>query len=60
MGYCVSIEEEIAAMDTDEERYEGDENGGNEDGIGLAGDYGADGFGISGNPDGGLAEGARA
>ena len=47
-------------MDTDEECDEGDENASCEDRVGFAGDYRADGFGISGNPDGGLAEGAGA
>jgi len=44
----------------DEERYEGEEDAADEDGVGFAGDDGAHGFGIAGNPDGRLAEGAFA
>jgi hypothetical protein len=60
VGDRVSVEEEVAVAEADEEGYEGDEDSRDEEGVGLAGDYGADGFGVSGNPDGGLAEGTGA
>jgi len=60
MGDRVSVEEEVAVVEADEEGYEGEEQAGDEERVGFARDYGADGFGIAGNPDGGLAEGAGA
>ncbi len=60
VGDRVSVEEEVAVAEADEESDEGEQDAGDEERIGFAGDYRADGFGIAGDPDGGLAEGAFA
>jgi hypothetical protein len=60
MRDCVSVEEEVAVVEADEERDEGDENATYEEWVGFAGNNRTHGFGIAGNPDGRLAEGAFA
>jgi hypothetical protein len=56
----VSVEQKVAVMEADEESDERDENAGDEERVGLAGDDRAHGFRVAGNPDGRLAEGAGA
>jgi hypothetical protein len=60
MGNGVSVEEEVAVVEADEESDEGDEDAGDEEWIGFAGDDRAHGFRIAGNPDGALTERAGA
>ncbi len=60
MGDGVSVEQQIAVVEADEERGEGEENAGDEERVGLAGDDRAHGLGIARNPDGRFAQGAAA
>jgi hypothetical protein len=60
VGDRVSVEEKVAVVEADEESNERDENASDEEWVGFAGDDRAHGFGIAGNPDGSLADGAGA
>ena len=60
MCNSVSIEQKVAVVEADEESDECDEDAGDEERVGLAGDDRAHGFRIAGHPDGRLAEGAGA